>query len=319
MIPFNTHALVAAINRRFSPSTPIFNRYFSRARLSDSNLVQLDQKETNTGIMQTISYGAQSRRVNRPGWESKTFQIPRFSEHDVVKGGSRVGERVFGSKTDAKIGLSQDRRDAVQNLLDRSDATREFMAIKALCGQVVDGAGTVIANYPITTVAGALDFAGGTHKPTEIIRTAKRLIGRELGTGAATVDVLIGWQAYEYFLEAPEVLALREKYGLEMLNHMWPTGAQEVTFQVIDHTYHDADGNDQEFFDPEDIVIMSPMMNSYSLYGPVETSENGLQMRQSYFDMWREKDPPAEFIRFESNPLPFMDRPYAIRKYTVTS
>lgn len=316
-IPFDLPAILEGVDNRVPVETPVFNRYFNTPRLVDSDQVQMDIRNGPNGIMQMIPRDAKSQKVNRDQWESILFTMPRFSEHETMKPDDDVGRRVFNSMDAKKLGLDRDRQEALDDLLERYDLSREFMAIGALTGVVRDGAGVPILNIPVFQ-GGDVDFAGNTVDPFEFLFDQKCALTSVLG-GVGTLDIWFGKEAYKSFLASDAAQAFKQRFPVEWLNGTLPNSIGETRFNTLTHTYLDEDGNDQLLLPENDMIITSSNLAALTLYAPIATVEDGLQQRQTYIDEWTDRDPVVRYLRFESNFLPFIRRPHGVRRFTVNA
>ena len=315
-IPFNLPAILEGVENRVATETPVFNRYFNTPRLVDSCKVQMDIRNGPNGIMCMLEKDAKSHKVNKDLWETILFNIPRFSEHCTMKPGDDYGRRIFNSPDAKKLGLDRDRQEALEELIERHNLTREFMAIGALCGQITDGCGDKVLDIPVFRGEDPVDFAGNTVDPFEFLFDQKCQLESVLGS-VGTLDIWFGKDAYKAFLASDAAQAFKQRFPVEWLNGTLPNSIGETRFNILTRTYLDADGKDQLLLDSNKMIVTSSNLSSLTLYAPIETFENGLQVRQSYIDEWGDRDPVVRYLRFESNFLPFIRRPHGVRVFEV--
>lgn len=315
-IPFNTTALVAAVNKRRPVRTPIKDAHFSRTVLENTDSVQLDIKTGPEGIAVAISRGTKSRRADKSGWDTITVTIPHFSEHDLIKASDLIGARAFGKTTTETMAAKV--AEKLDTLRAKFDRTQEFMCIKALQGQVVDGSGNVIASYQVPAPIAA-SVSNGTDNPQDIFLDASTTISRALGSDPGNVTAYMGLTAYKALLASPFVDAERKNANQGNVQVQFQNGLLTnvggTNIRLMPAVYIDNTGTEVPFLPDADVIIVSDAMGGEMVYGPAETP-NGPLMTPYFADSWDERDPAGTMIRVETNPLPLVTRPDAIARYT---
>ena len=316
-IPFNSTVLTGVIDKRRPVATPIITRHFTRRRQVGTPHVQLEIIDGPEGLAVAISHGAKSTRAPEGSESGMTVTLPRFSEHATVKASDLIGLRVAGGQA-----LRSQQQVYVRKLDDirrRFDRTQEYMAIKGCMGQVVDGKGNVIATYDVPAVLEvALLDAGGADRPIDVFDDVGTSIGRALGGTPGTLHAYCGIKAYQALRSHPEVEKLLA--GTNAANELLATGELRAISGVVIHkfigVYADLDGNDQVFIPDNEILILSEAAQFEMIHGPCETT-NGLSPQEWFVDTWTERDPPGQVVRVETNPLPVVNRPEAVRRLKV--
>ena len=314
-IPFSTTDLVAAVNKRRPVRTPIKDMHFSRSVLENTDSVQLDIKTGPEGIAVAISRGTKSRRAEKAGWDSLTVTIPHFSEHDLIKASDLIGVRAFGRTTVETMAMKV--AEKLDDLRSKFDRTMEYMCIKAMQGQVVDGNGNVIASYSVAAPVAAT-VSDGTDDPIDVFDDAGTKISRALGSDPGEVVAYMGVNAYKALRTSPKVeQLLNGPAGPQMLANGEVARVGGVRIVKMPAVFIDNSGNEVPFVGDNEVIVASNQMGGMMVYGPAETP-NGPLMTEYFADSWEERDPAGTMIRVETNPLPLVSRPDSIVRYTFS-
>lgn len=318
MIPFTREELVGVVNKRRPVPMTITDRHFANGRNLGSSTVQLDIKSSPEGLAVAISAGAESQRAATSGWETKTFPIPRFSEHDIVKAADIKNLRMPGTRSQ-QTPLMQHVNEKLDTLRSRFDRTREYMAVKALQGSIEDGAGNVLVEYNVpgaTSVTFNTDGSGDD--PLNVFEEQVTAISRELGADAGNVYAYAGVNAYAYLRDQKRINDLLDsQYGVELLRTGRLPDIAGVLVQKMPMVFTDNAGSEVPFVPDDEVIIVSDQMGGQSLFGPCEAPE-GLVLQNYYVDTWEQRDPAGTKMRLETNPLPLVRRPNTIRRLKVS-
>jgi len=318
MLPFTSHVLSAVVDKRRPVATPIRNAHFGGPGQNyGTPHIQLDILTSPEGLATAISHGVKSKRAPKDGWETKTITIPRFSEHDIVKASDLIGLRAPGQQT-ASEALQRRVLQKTDTIRARFDRTLEYMCIKAMQGQVVDGGGNVIATYAVPA-SSEVDFQadGSADSPIDVFDDAAVTISRALGQEAGNLIAYCGTDAYKKLRNEATVQALLTgPQGPQLLENGEVRRVGGVTTRRLAAVYADDDGNDQPFLAANEILIASDQMGGEIVYGPCE-APGGLRIQSWFVDTWEDRDPPADYVRVETNPLPVVKRPDSIVRHTV--
>lgn len=316
ILPFDAITLLRAIEKASAPAnTPVLTRHFADAGVVPTETVQVDIITGPEGLMVAISRDAESRVANREVVDSKTFRIPRFSEKFPVTPSDIVLYRQPGTQN-GSVGLAQLVARRLRNLMNKLNSTKEVMAIRALQGEVSDGGGNVIATYPVGD-DGAVDVT--TVNPREYFDDAATTISRALRTDDVRLISYVGKNAYQKLLLHPDVQALLAgPAGPSMLENGVLRTLHGVTIQRVNGAYTSNAGVETPYL-ADDAMITTAIGPYFELYhGPCSTP-TGVALQQQFVDTWETRDPPTSWTRLESNPLPIVQRPEAVRKATVTA
>jgi len=324
MVDFTREALTRVVNNRRPTATPIRDAHFSGpGQFHNSNLILVDIIKGPEGIATAIGSGVRSLRSPQGSVEELNIKIPRFSEHDVIKPGDYNGRRMPGSDMAYNSqGIQQLYVGKLDKLRARMDRTFEYMAIKGMQGEIVDGKGNVLVTYDVLSPQ-TVDFRPTTagDDPYEVfVKDVSVAIHQEIG---GSPGQLIGYCGTDAFIRLYKQHAVQSKLTaaspqVTVTEATIAIAGIPITFRLMPHNYLDDSGNSQVFIPADKIIIASTGMETEAHYGPCEAP--GMQLVQQPFiaDTWEERDPPATKVRVETNPLPLIRRPKAIRTLTVT-
>lgn len=320
-LPFSATQLTRVVDARRPVATPIRDRHFSRKSQYGTPHIGIDIKTGPEGIATAISHGVQSLRAPKDGWSHKTIEVPRFSEHDMVKASDLVGMRAPGELTQSEA-LMMRYNEKLDLIRGRFDRTLEWMCIGAIKGSVTDGAGNVLVTYGVpAAVPVTFDADGGGDDPFLAFRTAARTMSRALGTQPGQVYAYCGDSAFDLLTNEGRVVAARANVGGNA--QVGQTGEGVVTrignvmVENYPYVYADDAGADQVFVADDEILFVPTNIDGEIVCGPCE-APSGLVLQEWFVDVWEERDPAATKLRVETNRLPLVRRPDAIYRMTVS-
>ncbi len=314
---FTSTVLTGVVDKRRPVKTPILDRHFTRGRQLGTPFAQMDIIDGPEGLAVAIGHGVKSLKAPDGTESGKTVTIPRFSEHDAVKASDLIGLRASGStalRSQQQVYVRK--LDAIRGRFDR---TKEYMAIKGCMGQVVDGKGNVIATYDVPAIQDVQLIDGGsTDRPIDVFDDLGTSIGRALGGTPGVLHAYCGVGAYGTLRNHPQIAELLT--GTNAANQLLATGELRAISGVVIHkfigVYADFNGNDQVFIPDDEILVLSEEAGFELVHGPCETPA-GLAPQEWFVDTWIERDPPGQMMRVETNPLPIVTRPEAVRRLRV--
>lgn len=314
ILPFDNVTLLRAIEKASSPAeTPIWSGHFTEVGVVPTETVQIDVVTGPEGLMVAISRDAEARKASRDSVDTMTIQIPRFSEKDSVSAADLMRYRQPGTRG-GQIGQAQLVGRKLKYITDRLNSTKEVMAIGALKGNVLDGDGNVLAVYPVGD-AGSVDFSAVN--PRLYFDDAAVAISRALRVARVKLVSYVGKNAYQKLLLHDDVQALLSgPAGPSMLENGELRTLHGVTIRRINGAYTNNVGSEIPYLGDDEIITTAdgPYFEAY--HGPCSTRQ-GIALQNIYVDQWETPDPPSAWFRVESNPLPIVQRPEAVRKGTV--
>ena len=320
-VPFTSTQLTRVVDKRRPVATPIRDRHFARASQYGTPNIGIDIMTGPEGIAVAISHGVQSTRAARDNWSHKSIQIPRFSEHDIVKAADLIGLRAPGELTQSEA-LMMRYNEKLDLLRGKFDRTLEFMCIGAIKGSVTDGAGNVLVTYDVpSAVSVTFNAAGDGDDPFETFRVARRTIARKLGMMPGEIYAYCGDDAFDLLNNEGRVVAARANVGGNAQVGQTAEGVVtrigETLVENYPFVYDDAAGAEQKFIADNEIVFVPTNIDGEIVRGPCETPQ-GLALQEWFVDAWQERDPAATKLRLETNRVPLVRRPDAIYRMTVS-
>lgn len=320
-VPFTAEVLSRVIDKRRPVRTPIRDRHFPRAPQYGTPNVGYDILTGPEGIAVAISHGAQSLRASREGWTHLSIEVPRFSEHDVIKAADLVGQRAPGQISQSEA-LMQRYNRAMDKIRGKFDRTLEYMCFGAFRGQVLDGGLNVLATYGVRAAEPVTFNADGSgDDPFLVFRNAVRAISRTLGMAPGQVYAYCGDTAFDLLSNEKRVVASRATVGgnpeVAVDTSGVVTRIGTVNVENYMYVWADADGADQVYVAADEILLVPQELDGEIVLGPCE-APSGLVLLEWLVDSWADRDPPATKIRVETNRLPMVGRPDAIYRLTVS-
>lgn len=313
--------LTLAVNNMEPVKTPVLDTVFGRKVAStDTNNIEIVIRKGSKKLMAPVAVDAAATVTTTDSLSKISVPAPRFAEKELITAAklSQIDAamgRGFKSKLKEEVAFIQRDKKAT------FDLTREFMAVKALSGQVVDESGTVLADYSMPaelkpTLSGAALWTGEDADPIADIRNWKRLIAQHSG-GAIT-----GWVAYagEDALSAmrknPQVLELaKSQLGSQVVENGHLKKLAQV--EIHDHeVWYTASDNSVKTMVPANVFILVGLCadgaaESYcpvvDLEAPGGVGKDG-QPKIFFSKMWDVEDPSGKYVKVEGRPLPTLGR-----------
>jgi hypothetical protein len=323
MVPFDSTVLSGVIDKRRPVATPIVDRHFGGTRMQyGTPSIQIDIKTGPEGLATAISHGAQSLRAPKDGWSTMTVTIPRFSEHDVVRTADLIGQRAPGQSV-AGIPMMQRYNEKLDLIRGRFDRTLEYMALGALRGVILDGAGVTIATYDVAAAVPVVFNADGSgHDPYLVFRDAQRSMARKLGGNPGTFYAYCGDTAFDLLSNEKRIKEARTGTTANGTVAVTSGGVVQQVGSVMVENYIpvadlDLDGDDEKFVADNEILMVPTTIGGEIILGPCEAPD-GPRLQEWFVDSWMERDPPANLVRIETNRMPLVRRPDVVYPMTVS-
>lgn len=318
MLPFDNVTLTEVVNKRRPVATPIKDQLFTATRQLATETAQIDVIQGPEGLMVAISREAESPKTKRRSVSTQTVTIPRFSEHDLITASDQIKYRAPGVVNGGEA-FEQLVVDKLDTLRERIDRTTEFMCVRAIQGQVVDGGDNVIATYPVMAPE-TLNFSVGDNA-NDAFDDAAIQISRALGRDP---NGLVAWAGKDAYQAIRRNQAVREMLagtaaGVTIIQtgRLNLLGGLEIRRLIA--TYVDDDGNEHPFLGDDEVIITAADAQFRMYHGPCSGEGGRLVLRPFYAQQSEKDDPPSTKIRVESNPLPVVNRPEAIWRGTQTA
>lgn len=317
---FNSRALTLAVNKMKPVKTPVLDTVFKRKKRSLTGVFAWDLKTATNTIMKSISTSAEATVRGGVGKVEVTCNAPRYAEKELISASDIADMRKFGSVTETELlkdRVAEEQADMRSNM----DLTREFQAVKALSGVIVDRDNKQLVdfNFPADlkpTLTGTSLWTDAASDPIKNIRAWKKLIAVNSGgiiqefvayCGSAAMDALM---SNENVLEKLQFLA-----GKQIAEEGRIARLAKVTIEEYDGTYTDQNGTVHDMI-PEDVFALVGLVQdgAAELYAPVIDFDapagagKGKPADMFFSKMWDEKDPSGKWIKVESRPLPVLTR-----------
>lgn len=325
---FTVTALSMAVNLMRPAKTPVLDKVFSRKKGQLSDRFSWDVKYSSERLMKNIRVSAEAQVSDGVGRKNVSCTAPRFSEKRFISAADLNAMRAFGSQVETQL-LTERVGDEQFDMRQNVDLTREFMAVKALGGQVVDESGAVLVDYnfpaaQLPVLAGAALWTDDASDPVANIRAWKKLVSQGAGLitgfyafcGSGVMDALLNNTKALDLLKYVAGKQLAEEGRISYL--------AGVEIEEYIGSYLDAAGARQDMIGDDEFVLVGVGPDvAAELYAPVvdlkaATGVGKGQAAQVFFSkMWEVEDPSGQWVKVEARPLPVIFRPQAIIKATV--
>ncbi|OGG93586.1 MAG: hypothetical protein A2527_11810 [Candidatus Lambdaproteobacteria bacterium RIFOXYD2_FULL_50_16] len=320
---FSTRALTAAVNLIKPAPTLILDQVFAKKKRQLTDRFAWDVKSHSERVLKNIEVHEPAQVADNSGFKTITCRAPRFAEKRLINAHDLNAMRAFGEQ--ANVELLKERIGQEQVDMKRKiDLTREFMAAKALSGQVVDDAGTVLVDYNFA--AGQTPILTGTNlwtdaasSPLKNIRAWKKLISQEAGNvpkfvafcGSDAMDALMSNQS------ALEMLKYTQGAQLAEQGRVLTFGGAEI--HEYYGSYVDANNVRQDLIPADHFVLVGLADDAFAeLTAPVVDFESeagvgsGKPGEFFFSKSWKMDDPSGRWVKVEARPLPVLHRPECV-------
>lgn len=321
---FKTRNLVAAVESMRPVPTPVLSKVFTTPLRSFSSNLEWDVEKDSEGVCTSIPSGSPARVVSKDGYDHVVTPAPRFSEKFFVKPSDldnirRMGDNVAPMLLADLVGREQ------AKLRAKIDRTREFMAVKALSGTVVDGSGATLATFSLPTghnptLTGVNKWSDSESKIVENLRGWKKLISQAVGGAVSSYQAFCGSAVMDAILNNPKVQELL-KYtkGSQLAEQGAIAHLAGVDIEELLGSYKTDAGVRVDLLDAGYIALVGiGAGNAGEAFAPPEDFEaadgigSGKLPGVFFSKSWEEKDPSGRWVKVEARPLPVILRPGCI-------
>ena len=323
---FNYRTLTAAINKMKPVKTRVLDKVFGKKKRQLSSLFKWDIKSSAERILKNISVTAAAQVQDGVGRKTITCAAPRYAPKRFIATGDLDAMKAYGSEAPE---LMKERvADEQSDMKGDVDRTREFQAVEAIKGKVVDEAGNTIVDYHFDAeqkpvLAGAELWTDAASNPVTKIRAWKKWIANRVSVdkfvvfcGSGAMDALID--------NAKALELLKYNAGKQIAEEGRIAHLAGVEIEEYFGTYKDAAGNIVEMI-PDDAFILVGLsaQASAELFAPIADSKaaggigNGKPGQVFASKAWDEEDPDGKWIKAESRPLPVLYTPECVVYATV--
>lgn len=323
---FNFRTLTAAINKMRPVRTRVLDKVFGRKKRQLSSLFKWDIKSSSERILKNISVSAEAQVQDKTDRKVVTCEAPRYSPKRFIAAADLDGIRAFGKE--APELLKERVADEQFDMKTDVDRTREFQAVKAITGQVVDEAGNVIVDYHFDAeqkpvLAGTSLWTDAQGDPVKNLRAWKKWIADRVNVtsfvafcGSGTMDALID--------NAKALELLKYNAGKQIAEEGRIAHLAGVEIEEYFGTYKDASGNIVDMIPNDAFVLVGLSADAAAeLFAPVVDLKaaggvgNGKAGQVLFSKSWEVEDPSGRWIKVEGRPLPVLFKPECVVYATV--
>lgn len=319
---FGFRVLTAAINKMRPVKTPILDKVFGRKKRQLSSLFAWDIKSSAERILKNIRVHAPAQVTDKSDRKTVTCQAPRFAEKRPISAADLDQMRAFGKEAAPEL-LKERLADEQFDIRGDVDRTREFMAAKALSGQVVDESGAVLVDYhfpaeqkPVLVTTSRWNDPAGD--PIKNVRAWKKYIAQRCSVdrfvafcGSGAMDALIANPNAQELLKYAAGKQIAEEGRIANL------AGTEI--EEYFGSYKDASGAIQQMI-PDNIFALVGVgpQTAAELYAPIVDLKaaggvgNGKPGQVFFSKSWEVQDPSQRWVKGEARPLPALFMPEAI-------
>lgn len=330
---FKASVLTEAINQLYPVKTPILDKIFGAKRMMTSGVFQWDIVSGSQRILSNL-------KIHEPASVSKGTKLTtvtctgtRFAKKRLIAAADLDKLRNFGSQfvndlVGTRIGHEQ------VDMKGEIDRTREFMAGRALTGQVVsvddNGVETVLVDYNFSAaqkpvLAGKKKWTDSESDPIENIRAWKKIIIRATGGTVDSFYAFCGSDAMTGLLKNQSVRDLvKNTIGDQIAKTGRVTYLAEADIEEYLGCYLDKNGAVQEIIPANAFILVGvSAQNAAEIFVPtIEFADpngvgTGNPASMFFSKAWEDDDPSGKWIKVESRPLPVLYKPEAIVIATV--
>lgn len=205
---FSVSEISAAINVLPNRYGLINQRNVFPVKAINNTTVTIEEKNGSLALLVSGVQGQPATQNEKGKRNVRTFKVPNFTHEDLILPQDVIGLRGFN--TGEQMAIADLLNDSLQGCKDKHNITLEYLRMGALKGQIVDGAGTLIADlfaeYGITKKS--IDFVLGTAttdvrgKCMELVRWIEDNLRGEMNDG---VDALVSPEFFDKLTGHPKV------------------------------------------------------------------------------------------------------------------
>jgi len=312
---FTPRALTTAVNLMKPAPTRVLDKVFATKRRQLSDVFSWDVKTGTEHLLPNIRVAAEATIRGGVGRKNLTCQAPRYAEKEFISAADLNNMRKFGDAAFPEL-LMERVAEEQYDMRQTVDLTREFQAVKALSGQVVDKEGKVLVDYNLPpahkpTLTGGALWTADDSEPITNLRAWKKLIVQNGGPvngfaafcGSGAMDALINNANARELLQYSAGQQIAETGRIARL--------ASIDIEEYDGSFLDGAGTRHDLI-PEDVfalVGVGPMVAA-ELFAPVVVLKapggvgKGKQADIFFSKMWEVEDPSGQWIKVEARPLP---------------
>ncbi|HOT30137.1 MAG TPA: major capsid protein [Candidatus Ozemobacteraceae bacterium] len=325
---FKSSVLTEAVNKIKPVKTTILDKVFAAKKFLPAGMFQWDIISGSERILKNLRLHESAQISGGVGRSTVTCSGTRFADKRQITAAQLADMRKFGDRYLPEL-LANKINEELLDMRGKIDRTREFMAAKALTGQVVDESGTVLVDYNFTAaqkpvLTGKAKWTDSESKPIANLRAWKKQIIQAVGA----VDGFLafcGSEAMDALLENPAVLELlKYQSGNQLADKGRIAFLAETDIEEYLGSYIDQNNARQDMIAANQFVLVGISQQvAGEIYVPVVDLDDpngvgsGNPASMFFSKSWVEQDPSGRWVKVESRPLPVLYKPEAIVIATV--
>jgi len=316
---YDSRVLTAAVNQMRPVKTPVLDKVFSRKKRQLSSAFMWDIKSSDEQLLGNISVSAPASVTNKTGRKTITCKAPRFAEKRDINAEDLDAVRGFGEEVGPEL-IKERMADEQFDMRTDIDRTREYQAVKALSGVVVDKDGNTIVDYNLPAaqkpvLTGTALWTDAASDPVKNIRAWKKYIADRMSV--TTFTSFCGSGVMDAMLNNANLRDLL-KYikGDQLANQGRIGNLAGVEIEEYFGTYKDEAGTRQQMIANNIFALVGLAPDATAeLYAPVADLKakggvgKGVKADIFFSKSWETEDPSARWVKVESRPLPVIFRP----------
>jgi len=319
---FMTTTLVTAINETKTPQTRIIDTIFSRKLVNPTDTFFWEVKTGSETIMRNIKVSEPANVQTTLGRTVISCKAPRFAEKRLIYDSDLINERAFGTQFQTGYVKAKIARE-IADVKSKIDRTREFMAVKALAGQITNEYGDTLVDFNFTsgqkpTLAAADQWDETTSDPIKNIRTWQKQMTQAIGN-VPSWTAFCGFGVMNALLNNSKVVNwLSASNGVQIATTGQIGNLVGTNISEYYGSYKDKDGAVQDYIPNGAFILIANLPDAFGeYYAPVVDQDAKGEM--FYSTSWEppERDVRGRWIMVEARPLPVVFRPEAILYATV--
>ncbi len=321
---FTARMLTLTVNKMKPVKTPVLDKVFAKKKRQLTGIFAWDVKTATNNLMASIATSAEATVRGGIGKVEVTCSAPRYATKELISANDLADMRKFGSVTETEL-LKERVAEEQADMKANTDLTREFQAVKALSGVVVDKNGKQLVNFNVPAemkpvLSGTALWADDASDPIKNLRAWKKLITQKSGGIVSEFVAYCGSGAMDALLNNPNILEKLKFYlGQQLAEEGRVARLAKVSIEEYDGTYTDDNGVMHDMI-PEDVFVLVGIVSdgAAELFAPVIDLDapggvgKGKEADIFFSKMWDEKDPSGKWIKVESRPLPVLTRLIAV-------
>ena len=320
---FSVRALTASVNLIKPAPTLILDRVFTRKLRQLTDRFAWDILSHSERVLKNIEVHEPAQVADNQSFKTVIAKAPRFAEKRLINASDLNAMRAFGEQANLELLMERIGREQM-DMKRKIDLTREFMAAKALSGQVIDDTGTVLVDYNFSvaqkpSLTGTNLWTNAASDPLKNIRAWKKLVSQAAGNITKWV-AFCGSDAMDALMantQAMELLKYTQGGQLAENGRILAFGGVEI--QEYYGSYLDNTGARQDLIPATHFVLVGLAEDGFAeLTAPVVDFESeagvGTGKPGEFFfsKSWKVDDPSGRWIKVEARPLPVILRPECI-------